>query len=144
MNAERRDQAESVGAEPIRLRGSNPPVLRPEEFANLLRQKQEGGKHSSSTVNSRDLQSAMDMVHEAASVIRATDSQIDAIEERARSLLAHAATEMKAINARAEAAVSRATDLEAKVRDAETRADELEHWLREVVSTINEELPSRS
>jgi chromosome segregation ATPase len=122
-------------------------LLRPEDFAKVLRlnpntERDRNGRNSA--FNAEDLSSALDLVHEAAAVIRAADDRIRDIETRTQTLLQHAADELKAAGTRAQAAEAQVQNLEGRLRDAETRAEEAENWLRQIFSTISEELPARA
>lgn len=91
----------------------------------------------------RDISQALDLVHEAAQTIRSADERVREGEARAHALIQRAADELKSAEARVGAAEARARAAEARVQEAEGRAKDAENWLRQIFSTISEELPQR-
>jgi FtsZ-binding cell division protein ZapB len=125
-----------------------PSLLQPEDFANILklhpieRSRPERAVRPPA-LSARDISSALELVHEAAAVIRAADDRVRDSEARTHTLLQRAADELKAAQARAEAAEARAQAAEARAKEAQARAEEAENWLRQIFATISEELPGR-
>lgn len=121
------------------------PVLRPEEFAKILRLRPEEPTVSGRPANitSSDISVALDLVREAAASIREADERVRGSEVRTQSILQRAAEELKSAEARADAAEARVRAAEARAREAETRAEEAENWLRQIFAAISEELPPK-
>lgn len=138
MNATRRrpvDQDDHFGGEA--------PVLRPEEFANILRLRPQLSEGRAYALTAHDITAALDLVHDAAASIRDADERIRDGESRTAAILQRAADELKNAEARAAAAEARAKAAENRVREAETRAEEAENWLRQIFAAISEELPAK-
>lgn len=121
------------------------PLLRPEEFAKILRLRPQETAAASrpAAITSSDISSALDLVREAAASIRDADDRILQSETRTHGILQRASEELKAAESRAEAAEARVKAAEARAKEAESRADEAENWLRQIFAAISEELPKR-
>ena len=84
----------------------------------------------------RDFSAALDLVHQAAEAIRAT-------EERAQAIAMRANEELEAAEARIQSAEARVRTAEARAKEAEARAKEYEEWLVRIHDVIVQEFPSR-
>ena len=85
----------------------------------------------------RDFSAALDLVHQAAQAMQAT-------EERARAIAQRATEELRAAEARIQSAEARIRALEARAKEAEARAKEYEEWLVRIHDTIVQEFSSRN
>lgn len=121
------------------------PVLRPEEFAKILRLRPQepSAPNRPASITASDITDALELVREAAASIRDADERIRGSESRTQNILRRAAEELKSAEARADAAEARVKAAEARAREAETRAEEAENWLRQIFAAISEELPKR-
>ena len=91
----------------------------------------------------REISQALDLVHEAAQTIRSADERVREGEARAHALVQRAGEELKSAEARVQAAEARTRAADARAQEAEGRAKDAENWLRQIFSTISEELPQR-
>lgn len=99
-----------------------------------LPEKREGPSTRTSSLTASDFAAAVDIVHGAAEAIRVAESRSREAEARTQLLVQRATEELKNAEARVQAA-------EARAQAAEMRAQEAEGWLRQIFSTITEELP---
>lgn len=121
------------------------PVLRPEEFAKILRLRPQDERPAPRTgaINPSDITAALELVQKAAASIRDADARVRDSEARTQALLQRAAGELKSAEARAEAAEALAAAAESRARESQARAEESENWLRQIFATISQELPAR-
>ncbi len=103
----------------------------------------EPGRERGAGLTARDVTQAMEMVHEAAQSIRAAEERAREGEARTQALLQRATEELKEMEGQIQAAEGRARVAETRAQEAESRAKEAENWLRQIFSTISEELPPR-
>lgn len=82
----------------------------------------------SSAFNGRDVEGALKLIHEAARRVRIAEENARDSEARAQALLKRATDELRGADAR--------------LRAAEARAEEAENWLRQIFSTLGDELGS--
>ena len=100
--------------------------------------------HRLDVLTSRDIARALDLIHDAAQKIRAAEDQARDGEAKTQALLTRATEELAAMESRTQAAEARARVAEARLQDAETRAKEAEAWLRQIFTTIADELPPQA
>lgn len=98
-------------------------------------------KSGSGFVTAREFAAAIDGVHEAAGLLRAAQERTREAEARTHNVAQRAAEELKLAESRIQALEARIRAAEARAQDAETRAKEADAWLRQIFSTISEELP---
>ena len=98
---------------------------------------------SGGPVTAREFATAIDFVHEAAQAIRAAEDRTREAESRTQSLAQRAAEELKNAELRIQALEARVRAAENRAHDAENRAKEADAWLRQIFTTISEELPVR-
>ncbi len=140
------DAEEFVGRLRPRLEASLPvedleKVLR---FQPSFRDLQaEAGRERGVGLTARDITEAMELVHDAAQSIRAAEDRVRDGEARTQALLQRATEELKSAESRVQAAEARARAAETRAQEADVRAKEAENWLRQIFSTISEELPGR-
>lgn len=117
----------------------------PEGIEKVLRftlpEKREDSSARPTSMMARDFAAAVDIVHGAAEAIRAAESRTREAEARTQLLVQRATEELKNAETRIQAAEARAQAAEARAQDAEARMTEAESWLRQIFSTITEELP---
>ena len=94
-------------------------------------------------VTAREFATAIDFVHEAAQAIKAAEERTREAESRTQSLAQRAAEELKNAELRIQALEARVRAAEGRAQEAETRAKEADAWLRQIFTTISEELPVR-
>lgn len=94
------------------------------------------------SLTARDFAAAVDIVHGAAEAMRAAESRSRDAEARTQLLVQRATEELKNAEARVQAAEARAQAAETRAQEAEARTKEAEDWLRQIFSTITEELPA--
>jgi hypothetical protein len=94
-------------------------------------------------VTAREFATAIDFVHEAAQAIKAADERTREAESRTQNLAQRAAEELKNAELRIQALESRVRAAEGRAQEAEMRAKEADAWLRQIFTTISEELPVR-
>lgn len=101
--------------------------------------------------SARDLARALELIHEAAQAMRASEERAREGEARNQALAQRATEELRAAEAkiqgseaRARAAEARVHETEERLREAEARTTEIETWLAQIFSTISEELPLRN
>jgi len=94
-------------------------------------------------VTAREFATAIDFVHEAAQAIRAAEERTREAESRTQHLAQRAAEELKNAELRIQALEARVRAAEGRAQEAETRAKEADAWLRQIFTTIAEELPVR-
>ena len=94
-------------------------------------------------VTAREFATAIDFVHEAAQAIKAAEERTREAEARTQNLAQRAAEELKNAELRIQALESRVRAAEGRAQEAETRAKEADAWLRQIFTTISEELPVR-
>ena len=94
-------------------------------------------------VTAREFATAIDFVHEAAQAIKAAEERTREAESRTHSLAQRAAEELKNAELRIQALEARVRAAEGRAQEAETRAKEADAWLRQIFTTISEELPVR-
>ena len=94
-------------------------------------------------VTAREFATAIDFVHEAAQAIRAAEERTREADARTQSLAQRAAEELKNAELRIQALEARVRAAEGRAQDAEARAKEADAWLRQIFTTIAEELPVR-
>lgn len=102
-----------------------------------------GGERAAAPMTAREFAAAIDLVREGAEAIKAADARTRDAETRTQTVAQRAAEELKAAEARIAAADARTRAAEARAQDAEARAQEADGWLRQIFSTISEELPVR-
>ena len=106
----------------------------------LPEKRDEPGVRTTS-LTARDFAAAVDIVHGAAEAIRAAESRSREAEARTQLLVQRATEELKNAETRIQAAEARAQAAEARATEAEARTKEAESWLRQIFSTITDELP---
>lgn len=106
-----------------------------------LPEKREEPAIRTASLTARDFATAVDIVHGAAEAIRAAESRSRDAEARTHLLVQRATEELKNAETRVQAAEVRAQAAEARAQEAEARTKEAEGWLRQIFSTITEELP---
>lgn len=94
-------------------------------------------------VTAREFATAIDFVHEAAQAIKAAEERTREAEGRTQNLAQRAAEELKNAELRIQALEARVRAAENRAHDAEARAKEADAWLRQIFTTIAEELPVR-
>jgi hypothetical protein len=94
-------------------------------------------------VTAREFATAIDFVHEAAQAIKAAEERTREAESRTQGLAQRAAEELKNAELRIQALEARVRAAEGRAQEAETRAKEADAWLRQIFTTISEELPVR-
>lgn len=94
-------------------------------------------------VTARDFATAIDVVRDAAQAIKHAEERSREAESRTQSVAQRAAEELKHAEMRIQALESRVRAAESRTQDAETRAKEADAWLRQIFSTIADELPVR-
>ncbi len=94
-------------------------------------------------VTAREFATAIDFVHEAAQAIRAAEDRTREAEARTQNLAQRAAEELKNAELRIQALEARVRAAEGRAQEAENRAKEADAWLRQIFTTIAEELPVR-
>jgi len=94
-------------------------------------------------VTAREFATAIDFVHEAAQAIKAAEERTREAESRTHGLAQRAAEELKNAELRIQALEARVRAAEGRAQEAETRAKEADAWLRQIFTTISEELPVR-
>ena len=92
-------------------------------------------------VTAREFAAAIDVVHGAAQAIRAAEERTREFEARTHNIAQRAAEELKNAELRIQALEARARAAEARAQDAEARAKEADGWLRQIFTTLAEELP---
>ena len=117
----------------------------PEGIDKVLRftppEKREEPSARPTSLIARDFAAAVDIVHGAAEAIRAAESRTREAEARTQLLVQRATEELQNAETRIQAAEARAQAAEARAHEAEARTKEAESWLRQIFSTITEELP---
>ncbi len=98
---------------------------------------------SGGPVTAREFATAIDFVHEAAQAIKAAEERTREAESRTQGLAQRAAEELKNAELRIQALEARVRAAEGRAQEAETRAKEADAWLRQIFTTIAEELPVR-
>lgn len=106
-----------------------------------LPEKRDEPSVRTTSLTARDFAEAVDIVHGAAEAIRAAESRSRDAEARTQLLVQRATEELKNAETRIQAAEARAQSAEARAAEAEARTKEAESWLRQIFSTITEELP---
>ena len=96
-----------------------------------------------SPMTARDFAAAMDIVRDAADAVRAAESRAREADIRTHTVAQRAAEELKSVEARILAADARIRAAEARAQEAEARAEEAEGWVRQIFTTISDELPVR-
>jgi hypothetical protein len=96
-----------------------------------------------SPVTAREFAAAIDFVREGAQAIRAAEDRTREAEARTQNLAQRAAEELKNAELRIQSLEARARAAENRAQEAETRAKEADAWLRQIFTTIAEELPIR-
>lgn len=92
----------------------------------------------------RDWSPAIDMVRQAAAIVRESQVHMERMDAQARELATRAREEVKAAEMRAQAAEARAHAAETRAQAAEARAKEAEDWLRRLTDALHEEFgPAR-
>ena len=104
---------------------------------------QAGNPRPMTPVTARDLASAIDFIHEAAAAMRAADERTREAENRTQALAQRAAEELKNAEMRIQALEARLRAAEARAQDSDLRANEADAWLRQIFTTIADELPAR-
>ncbi|NNM72532.1 hypothetical protein [Enterovirga aerilata] len=94
-------------------------------------------------VTAREFATAIDFVHEAAQAIRAAEERTREAEARTHGIAQRAAEELKNAELRIQALEARVRAAEGRAQEAEARAKEADAWLRQIFTTIAEELPVR-
>lgn len=97
-----------------------------------------------SAIGANDISRAVELVQSAAQTIRSAEERARESESRVQALLKRASEELTDAEARALSAEARARAAEAKAREAESRAEDAENWLRQIFSTIAQELPAQA
>jgi seryl-tRNA synthetase len=131
-----RPETISEGIEKV-LRFAAPPAKAVEQEAPPAVAKPAG------PVTAREFATAIDFVHEAAQAIRAAEDRTREAEARTQALAQRAAEELKNSELRIQALEARVRAAEGRAQEAETRAKEADAWLRQIFTTIAEELPVR-
>lgn len=98
---------------------------------------------SSAPMTAREFAAAIDLVREAAEAMKVAENRTREAEARTQTVAQRAAEELKSAEARLQATEARVRTAEARAQDAEARAQEADSWLRQILSTISEELPVR-
>ena len=80
----------------------------------------------------RDWSAAIDLVRQAAAMVRESQTHVERVDAQARDLAHRAREEVKAAEMRAQSA-------EARAKEAEARAREAEEWLHRLTDTLHEE-----
>lgn len=106
-----------------------------------LPEKREEPSARATSLTARDFAAAVDIVHGAAEAIRAAESRSREAESRTQLLVERATEELKNAETRIHAAEARAQAAETRAQEADARMKEAESWLRQIFSTITEELP---
>ena len=139
------DEPREVALDPPMPRGTSEgpaegieKVLR---FAPARAGEDESGKPP--PVSARDFASAMDLVRDAAGRIKAAEERSREADGRTHTIAQRAAEELKNAELRIQALETRARMAEGRAADAEARATEADAWLRQIFSTIADELPLR-
>jgi hypothetical protein len=101
------------------------------------------GARPAGPVTAREFATAIDFVHEAAQAIRAAEERTREADARTHALAQRAAEELKNAELRIQALEGRVRAAEGRAQDAEARAKEADAWLRQIFTTIAEELPVR-
>lgn len=104
----------------------------------------EGERERGELPTMRDMANAVNLVHGAAQCIRAAEDRARDAESRNQAIMQRATEELKAAEARVQAAEARVRAADTRAGEAEGRAKDAEAWLRQIFSTISEELPERS
>ena len=94
-------------------------------------------------VTAREFATAIDGVRDAAQAIKDAEERSREAESRTQSVAQRAAEELKHAEMRIQALESRVRAAEIRAQEAETRAKEADAWLRQIFSTIADELPAR-
>lgn len=94
-------------------------------------------------ITAREFAAAIDGVHEARQALKAADERTREAEMRTHTLAQRAAEELRGAEARIQALEARIRGAESRAEEAETRAAEADAWLRQIFSTIAQELPAR-
>ncbi len=94
-------------------------------------------------VTAREFAAAIDVVHEAAQAIKDAEERSREAESRTQIVAQRAAEELKHAEMRIQALESRVRAAESRAQEAEARAKEADAWLRQIFSTIADELPTR-
>ena len=131
-----RQDSVSEGIEKV-LRFAAPAARPPEQEAPVQTAKPAG------PVTAREFATAIDFVHEAAQAIRAAEERTREAEGRTQALAQRAAEELKNSELRIQALEARVRAAEGRAQEAELRAKEADAWLRQIFTTIAEELPVR-
>jgi hypothetical protein len=87
----------------------------------------------------RDWSAALDLVRQAAEIIRAADQRAEEREALTREVVQRATQQLEAAEARIQAAEARARAAEARAQAAEVRAREADEWLGRIHQVIVEE-----
>jgi hypothetical protein len=87
----------------------------------------------------RDWSTALDLVRQAAEMIRAAEQRAEEREALTREVVQRATQQLEAAEARIQAAEARARAAEARAQAAEARAKEADEWLCRVHQVIVEE-----
>jgi hypothetical protein len=90
--------------------------------------------------NKRDWGAALDAVHQAAEVMRATEDHAKEVEGRSVSLVERALKELKVAENRLQAAEAATRAAEVRAREAEARLVEAEDWMMRLQEAINDHL----
>ena len=91
----------------------------------------------------RDSAAALDAVHQAAELMRATEGQAREAEARGLALAERALKELKIAEGRVQAAEAATRAAEQRAREAEAQAREAEEWLLRLQDAIAENLIER-
>lgn len=92
----------------------------------------------------RESAAALDAVHQAAEMIRATEGQAREAEARGLALAERALKELKIAEGRVQAAEAAARAAEQRAREAEAQAREAEDWLLRLQDAIKEHIVFRA
>lgn len=106
-----------------------------------LPETRENAGMQTTSLTARDFAAAVDIVHGAAEAIRAAEARSREAEVRSELLVQRATEELTNAETRVQAAEGRAQAAEIRAQEAEARTKEAESWLRQIFSTITEELP---
>jgi hypothetical protein len=132
--------------QPERAKAREAEAASPEGLEKVLRFALPGKQDGESAgrtgpVTAREFAAAVDIVHEAAEAMRAAEGRSRDADARTQALAQRATEELKNSELRVQAAEGRARAAEARAQEAEQRAKDAEAWLRQIFSTIAEELP---
>ena len=114
-----------------------------EKVLRFAAPRKDGEGERSASLSAHDITYAIDLVHDAAKSIKAAEERVREGDARTQAIAQRATEELKSAEARVQAAEARARAAEARIQEAEARAHEAENWLRQIFSTISDELPAR-